>query len=194
MAVNQRRGAFTLLEVLFGLTLGLILWGVIFTMMRAESRIRENVDARLDGENIPAVLHRHLSRDLSRVPLMAGADAVKITENGRALELRVQVAPAKLEKGQLDLPVKIVRYRMTGRGTVLREEAGQRDVLPVEGLARLGFVREPAVKEGAQDMLRVTGALEARGGAARAEFSLAFPVGARKAGPVRWSSIVKAGS
>lgn len=188
----RRRAAFTVTEVIIGLAIGLIIWGVIVQVMRSEARLREDVDARLTAENIPAVLHRHLSRDLSRVPLVAGAEAVKLDEGGRVLELAVQVAPAQLDHTRLDLPVKTVRYQMTQRGTVVREEPGGREVLPIDGLERLVFSREAATEPGAQDMLRVAGLVEARGAAPRAEFSLAFPVGARKPGKVRWSSLIQA--
>lgn len=181
----------TILEVLIALAIALILVGVIMQVMRSEARLREDVDARLTAENIPAVLHRHLSRDLSRVPLIAGADAVKLTDGGEALTLSVQIAPAQLDQRKLDLPVRVVTYRMSGQGSVVREEAGERDVLPIDGLARLKFAREAATEPGAQDMLRVSGLVEARGPNPRAEFSLAFPVGARKPGKVRWSSIIE---
>ena len=185
------RKGFTVLEVLIALVIALILWETIMVMMKAEAKMREGVDERLTAENIPAVLHRHLSRDLSRVPLVSGAEAVKLTDGGATLALTVQVAPATLADRKLDLPVRTVRYAMSGAGAVARDDAGQKEQLPVDGLVRLKFAREPAVEEGQQDMLRVTGAVEGHGGAPPAEFSLAFPVGARKAGAVRWASLLK---
>ena len=191
--MTGRRGV-TVLEVLIALIIALMFCGVLVQVMRSETRLREDVDGRLSAENVPAVLHRHLTRDLSRVPLVAGADAVKITDGGQALDLSVQVAPAQLAERKLDLPVRTVRYRLGEAGTVVREEAGGRDVLPVDGLSKLGFVREAAVEAGAQDMLRVSGEIAAKGAAPRTAFSLAFPVGARKPGKVRWSSLIQAES
>lgn len=186
----NRRGV-TVLEVLIALSIGLILVGVMMQVIRSEARLRENVDGQLTAENVPAVLHRHLSRDLSRVPLVKGQDAVKLTEEGRALELKVQTAPAQLTDRRLDLPVKTVRYRLSEKGSVVREEDAAREVLPIDGLGQLTFAREAATEPGAQDMLRVSGVIDARGAQPRVAFSLAFPVGARKPGKVRWSSLIK---
>lgn len=186
----MRRGV-TVLEVVIALAIGLIIVGVMMQVMRSEARLRESVDGQLTAENIPAVLHRHLSRDLSRVPLVKGQDAVKLTEEGRALELKVQTAPAQLTDRRLDLPVKTVRYRLSEKGAVVREEDAAREVLPIDGLGQLTFAREAATEPGAQDMLRVSGYVEAKGAAPKQAFSLAFPVGARKPGKVRWSSLIK---
>ena len=186
----RRRGGFTVLEVLVALGIALLIMGTIMIMMRVEGQLRGGIDERLSAENTPAVLHRHLSRDLSRVPLVKGEEAVKV--GGDALELEVQVAPAALADRKLALPVNTVSYRMGGKGTVLRQEGAQREMLPVDGLLRLSFQREPATGEGQQDMLRVSGAVEGRAGGAPLEFSLAFPVGARKPGRVRWASLIQA--
>jgi hypothetical protein len=187
----KRRGGFSVIEVLFGITLGLMIWAIVMTMMRAEARMRENIDGRTNADAIPAALHRHLSRDLARTPLVSGAEAVKLTDGGRVLELAVQIAPARVDGRRLDLPVRTVRYRMSGVGVVVREDAGRRDLIPAEGLKTLSFVREPAREAGAQDLLRVGGEVEGNGVMAATAFSLAFPVGARRPGSVRWARVLR---
>lgn len=187
----RTRAGFCVIEVVFGLTLGLMIWAIVMTMMRAEARMRENIDGRLTADAIPAALHRHLSRDLARTPLLKGDAAVRLAEGGRVLELAVQVAPARVEGRRLDLPVRTVRYRLQGAGSVVREEAGRRELLPVDGLRALSFAREPAREAGAQDLLRVSGEVEGNGVMASSAFSLAFPVGARRPGKVRWARVLR---
>ena len=188
-SLRSVRCGFTVMEVALGLALGLALWAILMTLSRGEARMRQRIDSKLAKEHVPAVLYRHLSRDLSRASLAEGRPPIRISDDGRSLEIVVQSGPTRIVGNSVEIPIRTVAYRFlgTGRG-VIREEAGRREPLGVTGLSGLAFSHQTVRSK---DTLRIQGTTRTDALSGEETFALSFPVGARRPGPVRWVSLIK---